>query len=88
MVVKELPTPAGTQQAPWCPLCCCHLRAGSPLRQEFARYPPCLWITQCDRCRDWVMISGLTGAQVESGPGGEEVVMAKGGSRGTEPCCG
>lgn len=95
VVPAQLPVGKGKGKYPRLPeayfvpsLCCCHLRAGSPLHREFARYPPCLQITQCDRCRDWVMIAGLTGAQVESGPGGEEVVMAKGGSRGAEPCCG
>jgi len=33
------------------------------------------------------MFSGLTDTRVESGPGWEEAVTAKGRSRGTEPCC-
>lgn len=34
------------------------------------------------------MFSELTDTQVESRPGWEEAVTAKGGSRGAEPCCG
>lgn len=96
VVPARLPVGKGKGECPHLPeahfvtsLRCCHLRAGSLLRRDFARYPPCLRVTQCDAaCREQGVISGLTGAQVESGPGWEEVEMAKGGSRGAEPCCG